>query len=138
LHETYEIRPSTSQLILLLASYALTGMVIFFYIEPTWFKFNALALMVLLVIYESKRLIQQGIIIIRLHRRDESIELNYDGQSYFFNKNKVYQTRWFAILKLMNEHNTRILILNPDRFKSIEIYRRLRFYLRKLESADVA
>jgi hypothetical protein len=83
-------------------------------------------------------LIRQEIIKLRLDPNSEAVELEQGGQPYFYSKNKVYQTRWFAILKLVNEQKSRTLILNPDRFKSIQCYRQMRYLLRKMEQRDVA
>ncbi len=134
----YEIRPSKSQLVCLLAGHGLVAVVIIFYLDPELLKLSALALVLLLTVTESRYLIRQGIIKLRLDSKSEAIEFEQGGQPYFYSKNKVYQTRWFAILKLVNEQNSRTLILNPDRFKSIQSYRQMRYLLRKMERRNVA
>ena len=111
---------------------------IIFYMEPGLLKLGTLALVLLLAITESRYLIRQEIIKLRLDSKGEVIEFEQGGQPYFYSKNKVYQTRWFAILKLFNEHKSRTLILNPDRFKSIQSYRQLRYLLRKMERRNAA
>ncbi len=98
----------------------------------------ALAAVCLLTIYESRCLIQQEIIKLGLDPGGQLIEFKQGKQPYIFSKYKVYQTRWFAILKLVDTDKTRTLILNPDCFKSLEIYQRLRYQLRKMEHAGVA
>ncbi len=134
----YEIRPSKSQLVFLLAGHGLVAIVIIFYLEPGLLQLASLALVLLLALTESRYLIRQGIIKLRLDPKGEAIEFEQGGQPYFYCKNKVYQTRWFAILKLVNEHKSRTLILNPDRFKSIQSYRQMRYLLRKMEQRNVA
>ena len=97
-----------------------------------------MALVFLLAIHESRCLIQQGIIKLRVDPVTASIELEQGGQPYFYRKYKVYQTRWFAILKLIDEVKPRILILIPDRFNSKQSYRQLRYLLRRMESRRAA
>ena len=138
MHEYYEIRPSKTQLVFLLVSHALLALAIIFYLQPGLLKLSGLALMLLLAIRESRCLIRQEIIKLRLDPVGASIELEQGGQPYFYSKNKVYQARWFAILKLINEQQSRTLILNPDRFDSIHCYRRLRYRLRQMEHLDAA
>lgn len=134
----YEIRPSNSQLVFLLAGHALVAITIIFYLEPGLLKLSALALILLLAVTESRYLIQQEIIKLRLDPKGKTVEFEQGGQPYFYSKNKVYQTRWFAILKLVSEHKSRTLILNPDRFNSIQSYRQMRYLLRKMEHRNVA
>ena len=134
----YEIRPSNSQLVFLLAGHALVAITIIFYLEPGLLKLAALALVLLLAVTESRYLIQQEIIKLRLDPKGKTVEFEQGGQPYFYSKNKVYQTRWFAILRLVNEQKSRTLILNPDRFNSIQSYRSLRYRLRHREHLDAA
>ena len=134
----YEIQPSKSQLVCLLVIHGLVAVTIIFYMQPGLLKLSTLALVLLLAVTESRYLIRQEIIKLRLDSKTETIELEQDGQPYFYYKNKVYQTRWFAILKLVNEQKSRTLILNPDRFNSIQSYRQMRYLLRKMEQRNVA
>lgn len=134
----YEIQPSKSQLVCLLACHGLVAVVIIFYLQPGLLQLTSLALVLLLAVTESRYLIRQEIIKLRLDPKGEAVEFEQGGQPYFYSKNKVYQTRWFAILKLVNEHKSRTLILNPDRFKSIQSYRQMRYLLRKMEQRNVA
>jgi hypothetical protein len=59
-------------------------------------------------------------------------------QPYFYTKYKVYQTRWFAILKLVDTDKSRTLILNSDCFNSIQAYQQLRYQLCKMERTGAA
>ncbi len=138
MYEHYEIHSSKSQLVVLLVSHGLAAAAIIFYLQPFLLKMAALAFVLLLTIFESRCLIRQGIINLRLNQGDASIEFEQGGQPYFYSKNKVYQTRWFVILKLDEEEKSRTLILNPDRFNSIQSYQRLRYSLRKMEHRNVA
>jgi len=133
LQQYYEIRPSSSQRIFLLLSHGLVAAAIYFYLEPTLLKLAALAAVCLLALCESRWLIQQEIIKLRLDPDAKSIEYNQGQQPYFYSKYKVYQTRWFAILKLIDANKSRTLILNPDCLNSPERYQQLRYQLRKME-----
>jgi len=138
LQEYYEIRPSAAQRNFLLSSHGLAAAAIYFYLEPATLMLPALAAVSLLAIYESRCLIQQEIIKLRLDPADKSIELEQGQQPYFYSKYKVYQTRWFAILKLLDADKSRTLILNSDCFDSLQAYQQLRYQLRKMEQADAA
>jgi hypothetical protein len=135
--EYYEVSPSRSQLVLLLAGYLLGAITIYFYLSPALLKWAALAALALASFIESRRLIQHDIIRLRINLARASIEVQQREQPYFYCKYKVYQTRWFAILKLIDEQANRTLILNSDCFASTEKYRRLRFDLSCLERSDV-
>ena len=130
MHEFFEIKPSSAQLIFIVTSHGLAAGGIYFYLQPTLLMVACLALSGLLAIDESRSLIRREIITLRVHQRDASIGLEQGGQPYFYSKYKVYQTRWFAILKLIDEHESRTLILNPDCFNSTRSYQRLRYSLR--------
>jgi hypothetical protein len=99
---------------------------------------SALAVICLLAIGESRGLIQRGKIKLHLDPDNKSIEYKQGEQPYFYRKYKVHQTRWFAILRLIDTDKTRTLILNPDCFSSLESYRQLRYQLRKMEQLDAA
>jgi hypothetical protein len=134
--EYYEVSPSRTQLILLLAAYLTGAITIYFYLGPAFLKWAALTALALAAFVESRRLIQHDIIRLRINLTRASIEVQQRGQPYFYCKYKVYQTRWFAILKLIDQQSDRTLILNSDCFASIEKYRRLRFDLSCLERSD--
>jgi hypothetical protein len=136
LQEYYDVSPSRSQLILLLAAYLAGAIAIYFYLGPVFFKWAALAALAVAAFVESRRLIRHDIIRLSINLQRASIEVRQHEQPYFYCKYKVYETRWFAILKLMDQQTNRTLILNSDCFTSIEKYRRLRFDLRCLERSD--
>ena len=136
MQDYYEVSPSRTQLILLLAAHLTGAITIYFYLSPSFLKWAALTALALAAFVESRRLIQHDIIRLRINLARASIEVQQRGQPYFYCKYKVYQTRWFAILKLVDQQNNRTLILNSDCFDSIEKYRRLRFDLSCLERSD--
>ena len=136
MQEYYDVNPSRAQLILLLCAYLAGAITIYFYLSPAFFKCAALAALALAAFIESRRLIQHDIIRLSINLQRASIEFRQYEQPYFYYKYKVYETRWFAILKLTDQQTSRTLILNSDCFTSIEKYRRLRFDLRCLERSD--
>jgi hypothetical protein len=136
LQDYYAVSPSRSQLILLLAVYSLGAFTIYFYLSPVFLKWAALVALALAAFIESRRLIQHDIIHLRVNLARASIEFQQRDQPYFNCKYKVYQTRWFAILRLNDQQANKTLILNSDCFTSIEKYRQLRFDLRCLEDSD--
>jgi len=136
--QIFEIHPSRSQPGLMFGAHALVAMAILVYVEPTWLMLTGLALVGLLAQREVSQLQRFGTVTLKLDPGAGSIELEQGGQPHIYFKYKVYATRWFAILKLVDKQKNRTLILNPDRFDSIQSYRQLRFALCNLEqhSAD--
>ncbi|TNF89862.1 MAG: hypothetical protein EP300_04455 [Gammaproteobacteria bacterium] len=98
----------------------------------------AVSLIALLAWREAGRMLRQGTASLMLDASRASIALEQGGQPYFYVKYKVYATRWFAILKLIDKRKTRTLILHPERFDSIQSYRQLRFALTRLEQSNAA
>lgn len=138
MQQYHELKTSHTQLILLLGAYLLATGVIYFCLSPSVLKWAGLAGLGVSALIEYRRLIQQGIIRLRVNPQSSTIEIQQAGQPYFYTKYKVYQTRWFAILKLVDTQNNRTLILNPDCFESTDRYRRCRCDLRRLEGSDAA
>jgi len=138
LQKYFEIRPSAAQRNFLLSSHGLAAVAIYSYLEPAALMVPALAAVCLLAIYESRCLIRQEIIKLGLDPGNKSIEFNQGEQPYFYSKYKVHQTRWFAILKLVDTDKSRTLILNSDCFNSLQDYQQLRYQLRKMEHAGAA
>lgn len=101
-------------------------------------KLGGLLAVGLLALRENRRLLRQGEVSLILNPGNATIELEQGGQPYFFSKYKVYATRWFAILKLIDKQNSRTLILNPDSFNSKRTYRQLRFVLQTMSRSDAA
>lgn len=134
----HQIGTSRSQQLMQLFVHLLAAIAIYFYLTPVFLKCTALAALALSAFIDYRRLIRHEIIRVRVDRRQARIEIQQGGQSYFYTKYKVYQTRWFAILKLIDEPNNRTLILNSDCFPSTESYRQLRFDLQRLEGSDAA
>jgi len=96
------------------------------YVEPPAFCLLSILLVLLLGWREILRMRQQGVVRLEFDSRTASIALDQGKQPYFYRKYKVYATRWFAILKLIDNSSTRTLILHSDRFDSIQSYRRIR------------
>jgi hypothetical protein len=134
----YEVCTSKSQLIFLLTVHLLGILTIYFYLTPLFLKCFAMAGLGLSAIVEYRHLIQHDIMQLRVNKARASIEILRDGQPYFYCKYKVYQTRWFAILKLIDEQASETLILNSDSFTSNDCYRRFRFDLRQMDDSDAA
>ncbi|MCP4392577.1 MAG: hypothetical protein GY802_30085, partial [Gammaproteobacteria bacterium] len=108
------------------------------YTEPVAMMQGGLLVVGLLALRETSRLWLQDEISLMVNSRTATIEFKQAGQPYFFCKYKVYATRWFAILKLIDNRNTRTLILNSDRFNSIQTYRQLRLVLQTMDRTDAA
>ncbi len=138
MQQHFDIYPSKVQTGLTLGAHGLVGLAIAVYIEPAIMMLGGLLLAGLLAIHETRQLLRQGTVSLKINPHKATIELKQEGQPYFFCKYKVYATRWFAILKLIDNQNTRTLILNPDRFNSIQSYRQLRYALQTMDLADVA
>jgi len=138
MHKYHQLKPSRIQCLLLSGAYMLAACVIYFCLSPSVLSWVGIAGLGVSALIEYKRLIQQGIIRLRIVPQRSSIELQQFGKPYFFIKYKVYQTRWFAILKLVDEQKNRTLILNSDCFESIDCYRKCRYQLLRLEGTDAA
>ena len=134
----YQLVTSRTQLLINLAAHFLAAVTIFFLVIPALLKWSGMAAMVLSAQRGYRHLIRHDIIRLRVDLARQGVLLEQAGQPYFYRKYKVYQTRWFAILKLVDQHTDRTLILNSDCFQSVECYRRLRFDLRQLERSNVA
>ncbi len=138
MHEYHEVRVSRSFLITLAAGNVVAALTIYFCFPAGLLKWSSLAALCLYAICEYRRLIQQGIIRLRVNPGRATIEFEQRGKPYIYRKYKVYETRWFAILKLIDRQQNRTLILIPDSFSSLQSYRRLRYQIRQLERFDAA
>ena len=138
MQEYFELRPSPTQQVLLLVGHGLLAFALGLYVEPASIKLPAIALTLLLGLRERYRLAGEGELVLHCDPRSARIALQRAGQPYFYCKYKVYATRWFAILKLVENGNYRTLVLNSDRFESASSYHRLRFLLRRLERSRAA
>jgi len=134
----HQLKVSRSQRVLLLAAYLLAAGTVYFCLSADFLKWPLLAALAVSAAVEHRRLIRLGNLRLGVNPEREIIELQQAEQPYFYFKYKVYQTRWFAILKLTNEQTRRTLILNPDCFQSRECYRECRYDLRRLEGSDAA
>ncbi len=138
MHRFYEVVPSRTQSLITLAAHFIAASTIFFFVDSWLLKTAGMAGVALAALCGYRRLIRQDIIRLRIDPVRQLVEFQQSGQPYFYRKYKVYQSRWFAILKLVDQQTGRVLILNSDCFNSVENYRRLRFDLRLLERVDAA
>jgi hypothetical protein len=138
LQHYYQLVTSRSQLLINLAAHFIAAATIFFFVVPGLLKWSGIAAMALSARSGYRHLIRHEIIRLRVDAPRQAVLLQQAGQSYFYCKYKVYQTRWFAILRLVDQQTQRTLILNSDCFQSVECYRQLRFDLRQLERSDAA
>ena len=133
----HQLHLSRLQLALVFGAHLAALPIIFICVTPAVLKWSIIAGLVLSASIEHRRLIRQGNLRLRVDPRRAGIELRQGEQPYFYAKYKVYQTRWFAILKLIDTRTQRTLILSSDRFDSIDSYRRCRHDLRRLDGTDV-
>ncbi|MCP4487067.1 MAG: hypothetical protein GY820_07080 [Gammaproteobacteria bacterium] len=131
----YQLRPSTSLLLVTLALYILfaCGLLVFF--EHDWIAALLLLLTVLLGYTTFKDHFQAG----KTHETlvlfplSCTVEHEIGGQCRQFESFKAYTNRWSVILKLTNDAHRRNLILLPDRFYSKHDYLDFRYRLIHLE-----
>ena len=134
----YRLKVSSTQLQLLWFTHLAVFAVVAIYLESPWLKWSCLVAVVLSAWHEHARLNEQSKLGLRVLAHRGEIELSDGDEPHFFAKYKVYETRWFAILSLIDRRNHRTLILNPDSFETAESYRRCRFQLRQLAGRHAA
>ncbi len=137
MHE-FRLGESRLQRAAVLSLYALAALVVAGYFEASSLKFASLGLLALLALRESRRIRQARDLKLALNMQAKTIRLEQAGQPYFFRKYKVYPTRWFAILSLIDQRNHRTLCLDPHRFQSPASYRHCRYLLRHMERSGAA
>ena len=138
MYRFHELTAARATLLIAFAAYGLAAAIVSLYLEPCLLQVSALAAIVLATGLEYRRCARQARILLRVDPLQRGVELRQAGQPYFYSKYKVYQTRWFAILRLIDQRKGRILILTPGSFSSVESYRGLRFDLRRLERDHAA
>lgn len=124
------------RILLLLSACGVTAFVI--YIATSLLAVMFTLLVALLLLREYRALDRAPEVLLKLRYEDNSILLEQGGQTYFFGKYKVYPTRWFAILRLVDQRRDRILFLNPNRFRSVLEYQNLRYQLGRQERRHAA
>ncbi len=117
----------------LLAMHALATVMIAAYVEASLLKYSLLFLLLLLAWLEARRFRRARGVELALNVQAGTIRLEQGGQPYFFRKYKVYPTRWFAILSLVDQGHHRTLCLDPHRFQSVACYRHCRYLLWQME-----
>ena len=138
MQQYYRIHPSRKLIALAAGVHLLIAAMLAAYTDPWPLKLAAVALVSLLGVREVARLRRQPGISLRFDPVDDSILLQQRGQPHFHAKYKVYATRWFAILKLIDDTRSRTLILHSERFDSDQLYRQLRFALAGKEREHAA
>ncbi len=137
MHE-FRLGESRLQHTAMLAIHALAAMMVMAYVDASLLKYALLGLLPLLAWHESGRIRRARDVKLALNMQAGTIRLEQGDQPYFFSKYKVYQTRWFAILSLVDQRHRRTLCLDPHRFQSSASYRHCRFLLRQMERSGAA
>jgi len=134
----YLIDPSRVLVAITLGGHLLVALAIALYVDSAPLMLGGIGLIVLLGWRESEYLRRQPPLELSVDPRGRSIVLEQCGQSHFYAKYKVYATRWFAILRLIDKPESRNLILHSERFQSTREYRHLRLALTGTESNNAA
>ena len=129
----FQILPSRLELTAILLTLALAASIALIYVEQILVQVFYLAGIALLAFAECRRLGKEKPFWLGVDTTASKLCLTSDGQPYFYIKYKVYRSRWFAILKLIDRRNNRTVILYPDCFNSLQAYRDCRFLLNRLE-----
>ena len=129
MHLNYEIKPSNDQALLLVSLYVSAALAWWLAAEPGLLLAGVELLILLLGLRATRQLLSAPRSQLRLLDSNSGVALTIGEQTHFFAKYKVYPSRWFAILKLIDQSKTRTLILNPDCFNTATDYRNLRFEL---------
>lgn len=137
MHE-FRLGESRLQHVAVLVMYALAALMVAIYLEASLLKYSLLGLLPLLGWRESRRIRRARGLKLALNVQAGTVRLEQAGQPYFFRKYKVYPTRWFAILSLIDQRYRRTLCLDPHRFQSAASYRHCRFLLRQMERSGAA
>lgn len=133
MHKQFEIFPSRLQLGQQLALLTLAAAIALVYVESLLLQSIYLSAILLLAVGEIQSMRRARPMQLRLNQSTVSLALGQGDQPYFYIKYKVYRTRWFAILKLIDRHKNRTLILYSDSFNSPQAYLDCRFLLGQLE-----
>lgn len=136
--QRYRLTESRLQIRLLVLCHVTGAALLFFYLDPGWIGLLAASLAVLLLLRDRSALRSWQGEVLSIDESQALIGLGDHGQPYFYAKYKVYACRWFAILKLVDKHRPRTLILSFDSVENPKNYRRLRHALLALESSRAA
>ena len=136
--QKFRLTESPTQIHLLLLAHAAAAILLWFNLAPLWAGSSAVALICLLTLRDRALLRRQRGEVLVVDAARSLISLESTGQPYFYAKYKVYACRWFAILKLEDQHRPRTLILNFDSVDNPQDYRQLRRALLTLEPCRAA
>ncbi len=134
----YRLTESPTQVHLLLLAHAIASLLLWYHVDPGWMGLTSVTLVGLLAIRDCAAVRRQNGEILSIDEARALISLEGSEQPYFYAKYKVYACRWFAILKLVDQHQPRTLILNFDSVENAQDYRRLRHTLLALEPCRAA
>ena len=129
---------SVLQIQLLVLCHLIGAILLLYFLDPVWMGLLAVVLVALLTQRDCAALRRQHGEILSIDEARSLISLGDREQPYFYAKYKVYACRWFAILKLVDKHQPRTLILNFDSVDNPQNYRKLRRALLALESSRAA
>ncbi|MFT5398299.1 MAG: hypothetical protein ACI8XW_001089 [Gammaproteobacteria bacterium] len=73
-----------------------------------------------------------------VNETDGSIDLDNGEGSQHYDQFRLYSTRWFTIVKFINEKKSRSLMIDPSCFQSEDDYRALRFELNAMRPDSYA
>ena len=136
--QRYRLTESRLQIQLLWTSHLVGAVLLWRYVDPGWMAWLAALLAALLAQRDCAALRRRRGEVLSIDEARLLIGLEGRGQPYFYPKYKVYACRWFAILKLVDKHQPRTLILNFDSVDNPQTYRQLRHALQALESSRAA
>ena len=134
----FKFKFSRSQALLIWSTHLFAAAVVVVYLALPWLKWSCLLGLALSLAWEHGQLLKYAGLRLRVLSARQAIELSDGDETHFFAKYKVYETRWFAILSLIETRNSRTLILNSDSFETVQDYRRCRFQLRQLAGQHAA
>ena len=115
-----------------------SALVLAAYIELDLYGVSAVVLLLLFGAQRYLALTREPELRLQLFGGSGQVALQQCGQTHFYMKYKVYPTRWFAILKLIDSGYSRTLFLNPARFDSDADWRNCRREIARLEAMHVA
>ncbi len=136
MQRSFEIQNSISQLLMLLQLIAVSLACALFYLSLGWQQTCYVVALLLLFVAEiqNHRNSKKRQLLIDL--RSGKVSLLLGKKSQIYDKYKVYDSRWFAILRVMAKDQNQTLILTADCFPSIAEYCACRFCLRQLGQPD--
>ncbi|MCP4187694.1 MAG: hypothetical protein GY763_08855 [Gammaproteobacteria bacterium] len=127
----YQLKPSSSLLIVTIALYILFTFGLLIFYEFDWISALLLMLAGLLsyTAFKDYSQAEKANEILALIPSTGTVEHEIDGQSRQFETFKVYTNRWSVVLKSTNRGYRQSLVFIPDRFNSKHEYLDFRYRL---------